>query len=643
MDEEVKDVESLLSDIEGKLKKIESDLTAGVLVNNEKVKNIIALIQKIKKDEVNTSELEERFEKCKSKLHELKNYQILLYNTQIRYLRKKHSFFEKHSSNYDEEIKNRIKEIGEALGKIEEIDFMSVNPEWKSNGYFSKFDYTSLINLSQKLKDLESESNVKSDAGNYLDSMLDTIGSELGKIESEMDNLSPQEIVSMLDKCLVLDCFLIFSEKALEKLRNKLYEEKISGLNSKIVPLKNNLSDIRERLIKKRSSSVYNELDLKIKNLESEYTNLFEVYFPEETKCSESVVNMFRRNLKKLKEKYDNIILDIEAYFGENIINEQQKKNLLDKIEVVSNIHNEFNEKLTNEPAFSNSDDIFVGLDEEFNKLETDIEKMGSKPIKDRKERNSVGRKIDDLEKNLYAIEKVITRFKGIDDEKYKRLIEKYNMYKGKLDGLNQQYSSKCPLHVKTIRKAKPIYQKHPKLSLISAGLSSFALVSGAHTIIPAIMHGNQVLGSAVPAVNGMMMFFNKILGGIIGATYKGSSWILSTGVTLTSVVATTSILKFIGTLAVGAATVAMPLYVPSLVKRANGLMKKVNFVSSIKNLGKKYKDLLDEFNSEENLLGFEEFCKLKNMTDEDKEEFLKYIKNKDVNVFGNFSRKKKK
>ena len=56
------------------------------------------------------------------------------------------------------------------------------------------------------------------------------------------------------------------------------------------------------------------------------------------------------------------------------------------------------------------------------------------------------------------------------------------------------------------------VSKKYKKMGLISAGLSSLALLSSAFSLIPAIMHGNTVAGENIPLLKSLLNFFNKII-----------------------------------------------------------------------------------------------------------------------------------
>jgi hypothetical protein len=173
-------------------------------------------------------------------------------------------------------------------------------------------------------------------------------------------------------------------------------------------------------------------------------------------------------------------------------------------------------------------------------------------------------------------------------------------------------------------------------------------LLTSGYTLVPALMHGNAMLGSAVPAFNGMMNFFNKVLGSLIGASLKkNGTWVLATGAVLNGAVATTSILKFLATIGVGTATFAAPLYIPQLVLKVKQLVDKIKeyelkqkltdtyktgvkkVKETVRNVEKKineydlrnyFDDLLVDYLSFSNVMSFDEFCKKRKLSNVDRE-----------------------
>lgn len=100
-------------------------------------------------------------------------------------------------------------------------------------------------------------------------------------------------------------------------------------------------------------------------------------------------------------------------------------------------------------------------------------------------------------------------------------------------------------LKVINIKNGKEILKKHNKLVLISAGLISLVLLIRKFLLIPAIMYGNVKLGNMFSKLNSTVIFFNKILGSIIGATISvDGMWYLVNGSLLDSRVVSTSLLK---------------------------------------------------------------------------------------------------
>lgn len=309
----------------------------------------------------------------------------------------------------------------------------------------------------------------------------------------------------------------------------------------------------------------------------------------------------------------------------------------------------------------------FVEINKDLETLKTLINDLGDVPVKDEEKRKNVESYIKGLNAKFDGLDGLLSFYEKYDEDKYKKVKTMFDKSKEQFDILCKEYNGKCPLKVKAVREAKRVYKKHKKLSLISAGLASMTLLTSGYTLVPALMHGNAMLGNAVPAFNGMMNFFNKVLGSLIGASLKkNGTWVLATGVVLNGTVATTSILKFLATIGVGTATLAAPLYIPQIVSLVKQLVDKIKeyelkqklantYKSGVKkvketvqNVEKKineydlrnyYDDLLVDYLSFSNVMSFDEFCKKRKLSNGDRE--ILELKVKLENKITNKTRKK--
>ena len=650
-----------MSKLDKQIKKLRNDLDVGVLNANKQIKEIISLmnsIRKMKKDVVFSSEentkFEEEFNRLKKEFKRLKSIHIEKYNEKIVMLNRRFKPLSQKliDRNLSDEIKTEIKLVPHLI----KTDVMTNNRDWRHHTYLDKLDYDKMEFAELMISQLEIRLNIKNtDNTDEIQAIVDEVSEVLKTMEQKVNSgLNSEDIEKGLFECGTLLGRLLALTTEHEKLRDKISKERFSYFSSNIVDLQNRLNSVRDELLNKRSvlseESIYNNIKNQLEILDDDYNELTQIIIENEHKCNETMIVDYQRFLSKFKVRLDKIAVDAQLNLKEGKINQQQYNNLNDKIVLVASMHDGLKKKISNEPVIKSknnySDNFFKGIETELKKLKKEIADLGTGVIKDRKVRKKYESMINELSNSLDGFKTMLLSYDKTDSENYKQLKNKYDEYKKEFDELNNSYSSKCPLVVKKIREAKPIYKKHKKLSLISAGLASVALVNSSYTIVPAIMHGNSMLGT-VPGFKGMMNFFNKILGGLIGASVsKNGTWVLATGAVLNGTVAITSILKFLATIGVGTAVFTAPLYIPQIILLVKQLIEKIkaydlkqkivntyeNGVKKVKEVAKNVEQKLDEYdltnyynelyatymyNSKKMTL--DEFCEKNKLTEGDK------------------------
>ena len=653
-----------MSQLKKQVQKLKENLDNGALNVNKQIKDIISLIMtvgKLKKDvtfsEDENTKFENEYSDLKTKFKRLKSLHIEKYNEKVRSVNRRFSKISQKllDRTLTEDIKQEIKRVP----LLRQCNILINNKQWRENKYLDTLEYGEIEVAELMITQLETKLNIKNDnVTDRMYSMVDEIDDVLKKIEQNIGNdLTIEDINKYLFECGTLLGGLLVLNTEHEKLRDKISPVMFSEFSSKIVNLQIRLGDVRKNLSNKEQivneNSVYDTLKLELEILERDYTELVEMYFKNETKCTKELVVEYRRFLNKFSKRLNNVTSQVNDSFNEGRINQQQLENLKDRMFTITSIDRELNEKLDNEPILVNSnkknfgDDYFLSIEKDLQKLKKVITDLGEGPIRDKEKRKNVETIINELDKSLEGLNSFLLRYSKVDNEKYIAYKNKYDGYKEEFDELNHSYSAKCPLVVKTIREAKPIYKKHKKLGLISAGLASISLVTSSYTLVPAIMHGNAMLGNAVPAFKGMMSFFNKILGSMIGASVgKNGAWVLATGAILNGTVATTAILKFLATIGVGTAALTAPLYIPQIISKVKELVEKIKAydlkqklsdtyqsgVKKVKETVKKVEEKIDEYdltnyynelysiymyNSKKMTL--DEFCKRNKLTEGDK------------------------
>ena len=263
----------------------------------------------------------------------------------------------------------------------------------------------------------------------------------------------------------------------------------------------------------------------------------------------------------------DDIVDRIEQCYNEGKIDDNQYNNLKNKA-------NEVKEKIENgrrklkDPENYVDVDIFAllngqidGLAAAISALENQIDGLEA-PIKDKEVRKKIDKEFERLENEIKTISDFLELYKDKDPEKYEAAVKRLEEQKQRLDEIAKKYRKKCPFLVRTAKSAKEFYKKHKKLVLLAAGLAAIALVHATigPVIIPAIMHGNLLIGHSIPAFRGILGGINKVLGTLINAKVVDGVWVLANGIKLAPSCASASLLKAIALAGVGTAAWVTPL-----------------------------------------------------------------------------------
>lgn len=370
----------------------------------------------------------------------------------------------------------------------------------------------------------------------------------------------------------------------LEANRDSITEEEYNELKNRSEEVSKKIDVMRNRM--PVPSVVNEELNNQAKLLEDYINRLsddIECFYGHITKGGVAVFNdrvfTFEGRLSDLKKK-------IEEYFNVNT-DDKDKKVDINQYNSLMNRVNDMETKLSDcknklkDPGMIKDADIYSvlngeieGLENAVNSLEEQVNNL-NKPVK-KEDRKKIDAIVKELEKELNRLEKIINQYKDKEPEKYNALVERLNVVKNKLDNVSKNYRKKCPLHVRAVKSAKNFYKKHKKLVLISAGLAALVLVSSP-VLIPAVMHGNIMLGFSSPVLRPFAKFSNKVLGGMIGATVdKKGIWMLANGTVLNPQTAATSLLKGLALSGVGHAALVSPIAVPATYSVVVGVKKLV-------------------------------------------------------------------
>lgn len=488
----------------------------------------------------------------------------------------------------------------ELLDQLPELNKCDEKISWNTpvSSYMSIVDYSKLLEVNRKL--LEIKNNVVDRKGSAVptgefnkDLVIEELESDIKQIEDKIEGIEAEVnvVISDDDKNKLresinlesenLNSFFAKLEKNKDKLPQEKYDELVGRYNNAcedLMDLNNKLNDTKVISVTEKNDKVYNELMYRVKSIAGSLDNLDIL-----------VQSLFGKTGVKVKEKYLELLhghyeadLDsLEKLVEEKYnvepkeIDNNQYDNLKNEITKLRELINNIDGKLR-EPGMVNDVSINSVLNDELESLNKEILDLrneingidGKFKHDDRKKYNL---KVKQLEKRLDKVGNFVK------DEKDNGLMDKYNEVKGNFVGLNKDYNKKCPLAVRAVRSAKNFYKKHKKIILISAGLAALVIVASP-VLIPAVMHGNIMLGFCNPALRGFVKFSNNILGSMIGASKEvvktGTIWRLANGTILNPTAATTSLLKGVALSGPGHLALASPLLVPATYSLVTGIKK---------------------------------------------------------------------
>ena len=594
------------------------DLNEDKININEDINRLIVVINgmKIYKDEMNLSdniknELNKVFDQAKKDFINLKNKHIAIYNEKVEYINERIKII---STKLNKEIVSQtVKKLVDKLETVKKCDTF-VEGNWDQNAYLKDLEYDKLDNMYNIVSEIEKKLKINVDVPLELFSSSKYIEKEIKKIEKEIEKeLLISDINTNLEKCITLLERVTNLDIQHELMREKLskdmfghYCEKIKGLRKNIKIIEDKLLDKKSVIVKK--TNYYAEIFNKLEQISKKYDMLNDKILEYVDKCTPKTACVFKDYLNYLSKNLLEVQKEIKKYDNEFLLNQEQKDNLYRMLNSIADKHKNIKIKALEEPTIIKEEeknnfiiDKIILFDKELDELEKKINKIDG-IITDKNIRNELNKEILDKKEKLDIYEKLLSYYKVLETDKYEEVKNNVDKLKNKFENINDKYTSKCPLRVKSVRNIKKLYQNHHKLGLISAGLSSLALLGSINALIPAIMYGNIVASANIPALKGMMNLFNKILGGVNGMTLTNYGvWKMASGTILNASTATTSILKSLATFGVGVATLLSPTFVPQIITKVKDLVNKIKKYELKEKITKKYDDSKDYVNKKVN------------------------------------------
>jgi len=600
------DVLALSTSLNGdSLENININLDLYLLINT--VKELKEYKDNINLDDDNRRYVNKKFDELKKELVILKDKHIQIYNSKVDYINERVRLL---TTRLNRDVLSD--NVNNLLNKISMMDKCDIHTDgdWKQNDYLDTLDYNKLNELYSNVSEVERLLKIKKNEPlelfsewNYINKTINSL-----KYKVKKDNLSLIDVNTNMDLCNTLLERILNLDVKLESMRDELSKEMFARYTDKIVRLRNNIKNIQDVLMEKKNvlnskSSHYTEIVSEIEQISSEYDMIDRKLLEYNGKLGFEAVGIFNGEIDKLAYRARTIIDRTLEHEKNGVLNKEQVDNIYNKLVLLADKHTKINTIVNFEPeVLKNDEEVNKNKKNKFNKfirlldeLENKVSNLDDKVI-DKDVRKDMSELIKKCDSYVDGFEHLLSYYNKTNRaRKYEETKIEVDKLKERYKNICNKYYSKCPLRVKATRSIKNLYKEHPKIGLISGGISALALLFGAHSLIPAIMHGNFVIGSRVSALNGMMKVFNKILGGVIGAksTIYGG-WKLANGVLLNANSATTALLKSLASISVSAVSLISPLFIPELITKIKKLVDKIKKSELKEKLNKGIKNVSD-------------------------------------------------
>lgn len=521
--------------------------------------------------EVVPSDLVDKIVNIKNNLKSLKMVQVVNYNVKVDAINKR--IVELKNIN-DDSIDFSVREMINNLNIIEKEVYEVT--DWKY-GKHKNINYDEIKKIVDDISLIEEK--IKVDRKSLYDEKIDGINKDIeDKIEridvKITDNMSlddvnevRQDLVVLEDQVHNFETNVSLSEEKSSGEQQDEYEERIKKIRDGINAL--NKKFAANRIYK----GIHDELLEKLRIIKVKLDSLLRYVDIHYGNANDVIVSYDKSELDSIERELKEVKRDILV--RENQLIRSQYDRLLEVVVELENNINIVKRKLNDEGMLKGEDKLLVvinninEINDGLNEVEVMLSNFGGRINSDE------SKLIDDvfghLKFKISDAEVVLNNNRN--DSRYEKLSSDIANCKERLYDLSGKSKKNRPLKVKSVKSGKKLLEKHNKLLLVSAGLIALTLLLRKFLLIPSIIHANVILGTANPSLLATTEFFNKILGGMIGARLNSSGiWFMSNGMMLTSSVATTSLLKG---LVVGFTGTAVSL-VPVLIVAIKELVEKM-------------------------------------------------------------------
>lgn len=497
----------------------------------------------------------------KDSLKSLKMMQVIYYNINMDLINKRIDSLK----NVDiSKLSDDIVLLINSLDRIEKDNY--VVTDWKY-GKHKNIDYKRIEDIFNQVFSIEEQLGVDDNSSIYVDRINEfknTIEVKINYVNRcfdnnyafDMNNLK-KELSDLENYIYMFASFVTLNSYNISNSDFKLYSNDVRRFRK-------SLDYLNDKLIDGKTYKGLMERLVTILNVISVRVNCFSRYVSVHCgNANDNIVRFDEQEFSYLENMVSRIKKDI--FIRKNRLVKSQYDRLIEIVEQLEDKLKKVKKMLDSKDMMRVTDDYVVALHntKELKKQVYELEekvRMMKKPI------NSNDMKVihSAVGYLMVKIAEIRDFVKGKESEKkYIDLLDDLKKYEERINCLSDKCIVKKALKVKKVKSGEKVLKKHGKLLLLSAGLIAITLLLRKFLLVPAIMYSNVILGSVYPEFSVTTSFFNKILGGMIGASLSVDGiWVLSNGVLLSSSVATTSLLKGLVTGLVGAASSFVPILI---------------------------------------------------------------------------------
>lgn len=571
-------------------------------------------LRKYRKDNINKDSLtDEEKEKLDKKYDAIvkgfiyfRNKQITIYNQKVNEINNRIEEIRRKLEN--QEISADLKLVFDSLETMDRCEELADNDLQKSR-YLNSLDYKKLSVLYDNVSMIEEKLKIDKSASVdlwFLDNYIDKTIKELSKsLDHELDLTS---ITVISERMIYVYESLIEFDVLHELNRKKMYLSEFSQYSSKIVKLRSKFNKLEDKMFKKRESlgetaEEFKNYKFELQYLERKNTILGFKVNEYTGKGNSGVLTV----LNKYSDKNNGKLDDIRSRITGANLEQGQTETLEDNVDNLEENIGVVNEEINNPQMLNNPSDIefytyrISSIDKLLDELESLVRKV-EKPVTDKTLIQEIDGLIKERKSNVKHLERVLRSYKKANRIlEFHILSEKLDKTSGRLYDICKEYRGKCPLKVKNVKSSKGFFKKFRKKALVSTGVSSMALSDKkvGPMLIPAIMHGNNVMGNKHKFLAGYSNFANNVLATFVGAKKTENGWVLSDGRLIDESIVTTRLLKALAVCGGALITLVSPVLLA--IKGIDELMRKYALKEKHpkekkENFGKRIDKLISEY-----------------------------------------------